>query len=42
MSDIILGDCMEEMQKIPNLFVNFTLTDIPYSEVSKKDEERKR
>lgn len=40
MSDLILGDCIEEMVKIPENFVDLTLTDIPYSEVSKNGEER--
>jgi len=37
MSDIIFGDCMVEMKKIPNNFANLTLTDIPYEEVNRKD-----
>ena len=40
MSDLIFGDCMKTMEKIPDLFVNLTLTDIPYSGVSKNGEER--
>lgn len=40
MSDLIQGDCMIEMKKIPNNYVNLTLTDIPYGEVTKNGEER--
>ncbi len=40
MSDIIPGDCMVEMDKIPNNYTNLTLTDIPYGKVSKNGEER--
>ena len=35
MSDIIHGDCMVEMNKVPNNFTNLTLTDIPYEEVNR-------
>ena len=35
MSDIINGDCMIEMKKIPNNYATLTLTDIPYEEVSR-------
>lgn len=40
MSDLIFGDCMETMSKIPNNFADLTLTDIPYSGVTKNGEER--
>ena len=40
MSDIILGDCVEQMLKIPEGYVNLTLTDIPYNGVTKTGEER--
>lgn len=34
------GDCLEIMKNMENNSVNFTLTDIPYAEVSKNGEER--
>lgn len=37
MSDIIFGNCMDEMPKIPNDFIDLTLTDIPYEKVNRKD-----
>ena len=33
---LIHGDCIEEMQKMGDESVDFTLTDIPYSEVSRE------
>lgn len=35
--NVICGDCIEEMKKMPKNSVNFTLTDIPYSNVNRKD-----
>ncbi len=40
MSDLIFGDCMKEMKKVPKDYCQLILTDIPYSEVSKNGEER--
>ena len=40
MSDLIHGDCMSLMDKLPNDYVNLTLTDIPYGEVSQNGAER--
>lgn len=37
MSDLILGDCIKEMQNIPDSFVKLTITDIPYGKVNRKD-----
>lgn len=34
--ELIQGDCLEVMKDIPDGGVDFTLTDIPYSEVSRK------
>ena len=33
--ELLQGDCLELMQKLPNGSVNFTLTDIPYNAVNR-------
>ena len=37
MIDLLHGDCMVEMQSMLNDSVDFTLTDIPYNVVNRKD-----
>jgi site-specific DNA-methyltransferase (adenine-specific) len=40
MIELIHGDCLEEMKKIPDGSVDLVLTDIPYGEVTKNGAER--